>query len=107
MLIIETPTFTRQIGAILSDEEYRQLQNQLVEQPDLGAVIPGTKGLRKMRFAESGKGKRGGGRLIYYWLVNSETLYMVFAYRKSKAEDLTKAQLSMLAKQVEEYIHEG
>jgi hypothetical protein len=106
LLIIETPTFTRQIGTILSDEEYRMLQNQLVEHPDLGVVIPGTKGLRKLRFAESGKGKRGGGRLIYYWLVNSEVLYMAYAYRKSAAEDLTKSQLKTLAKQVEGYINE-
>ena len=106
MLIIETPTFTKQISAILSDDEYRHLQNLLVEHPDLGAVIPGTKGLRKLRFAEGGKGKRGGGRLIYYWLVNSEVLYMVYAYRKSAAEDLTKAQLKTLAKQVGGYIDE-
>jgi len=106
VLIIETPTFTRQIGAILSDEEYRHLQNQLIEQPGVGVMIPGTRGLRKLRFAETGKGKRGGGRLIYYWLVNSDVLYMVYAYRKSAAEDLTASQLKKLAKQVEECIHE-
>ena len=106
MLIIETPTFTRQIGAMLTGDEYRELQNMLVAQPDIGAVIPGTKCLRKMRFAEGGKGKRGGARLIYYWLVNGEVLYMVYAYRKSAAEDLTKAQLKALAKQVEGYIDE-
>jgi mRNA-degrading endonuclease RelE of RelBE toxin-antitoxin system len=107
MIIIETPTFTRQIEIILSDEEYRKLQNLLMEHPDLGAVIPATKGLRKLRFAESGKGKRGGGRLIYYWLVNNEVLYMVYTYRKSEAEDLTKTQLKQLSKQVEEYINES
>jgi hypothetical protein len=106
LLIIETPTFTRQIGTILSDEEYRSLQNRIVEHPDLGTVIPGTKGLRKLRFAEGGKGKRGGGRLIYYWLAKSEVLYMVYTYRKSAAEDLTKSQLAILAKQVEGYINE-
>jgi hypothetical protein len=74
MLIVETPIFTDRISTILSDEEYRTLQNHLIERPDQGVLIPGTKGLRKLRFAVPGKGKRGGGRLIYYWIRDHETL---------------------------------
>jgi mRNA-degrading endonuclease RelE of RelBE toxin-antitoxin system len=106
MVIVETPTFTKRIVTILSDEEYRELQSSLIERPDRGAVIPGTKGLRKLRFGTTGRGKRGGGRLIYYWLVNDELLYMVYAYPKGEISDLTKNQLKILAKQVEEFIDE-
>ena len=106
MLIIETPTFTRKIVELLSDEEYRELQSTLVERPDSGALIPGTKGLRKLRFSLEGRGKRGGGRIIYYWVVGNEIIYMVYAYRKNEQEDLTPKQLKLLAKQVEEFINE-
>src|ERR1051325_6467144 len=106
MLIIETPTFTRKIVELLSDEEYRELQSTLVERPDSGAVIPGAKGLRKLRFSLEGRGQRGGGRIIYYWVVGNEIIYMVYAYRKNEQEDLTPKQLKLLAKQVEEFINE-
>ncbi len=106
MLIVESSIFTKVISKLLSDEEYRELQNQLLEKPEHGVVIPGTSGLRKMRFSEGGKGKRGGGRLIYYWLANADTLYMVYAYKKSDAEDLTKAQMKVLVSHVSEFIHE-
>jgi len=66
MKIIETPIFTKQLEKILDDEEYRQLQNNLVLNPDSGKIIKGSGGLRKMRWAGSGRGKRGGSRVIYY-----------------------------------------
>ena len=69
MEIIETSFFTRQVQAILSEEEYRQLQMALVLQPGMGAVIPGSGGLRKVRWSIGGRGKRGGIRVIYYWAV--------------------------------------
>jgi hypothetical protein len=64
MLIIETPIFTQRIRQFLSDEQYRLLQQQLVTKPDTGRVIPGSGGLRKMRWSVSGRGKRGGIRII-------------------------------------------
>ncbi len=66
MVIIETSIFTKKISSLLNDEEYRTLQNLLVETPNLGDIIQGSGGIRKIRWGISGRGKRGGGRIIYY-----------------------------------------
>ena len=73
MVIIETPIFTRRIQDILADDEYRLLQTQLVQKPDAGKIIPGSGGLRKLRWSAGGHGKRGGIRVIYYWFVSAES----------------------------------
>lgn len=70
MEIIETQVFTKDIVKLLSDNEYRELQKALVENPLLGHLIPGGAGLRKLRWSAGGKGKRGGLRIIYYYVVN-------------------------------------
>ncbi len=67
MKIIETSIFTKHIKDLLSDEEYRLLQNALIKNPAIGKVIRGTGGLRKVRWTIKGKGKSGGTRTIYYW----------------------------------------
>ena len=66
MVLVETATFTRQIGGLLSDEECRIFQGSLAARPDLGDLIPGGGGIRKCRVALAGRGKRGGARVIYY-----------------------------------------
>lgn len=96
MLIIETSIFTRQVRDLLSDDEYRELQVSLVSRPDAGNIIPGSGGLRKVRWATQGKGKRGGLRVIYYWAVARQRLFMLFIYAKSDQDDLTPAQLRVL-----------
>lgn len=64
MIIIETPIFTRRIQTILSGEEYRLLQIHLINKPDVGKIIPGSGGLRKLRWSAGGHGKSGGIRVI-------------------------------------------
>lgn len=64
MVIIETDIFTKQLLALLSDEEYRLLQKDLLERPSAGRIIPGSGGLRKLRWKAEGRGERGGVRLI-------------------------------------------
>jgi hypothetical protein len=66
MVIIETSIFTKKINTLLNDEEYRALQNVLVERPDSGDIIQGSGGIRKIRWGVGGQGKRGGARVIYY-----------------------------------------
>jgi hypothetical protein len=103
MLFIETSVFTKTIRRVMTDEEYRQLQSALVVRPDMGDVIPGSGGLRKLRWKISGRGKRGGARVIYYWAVAPNEIYMLLAYVKAEQEDLTQKQLQMLRQIVGEW----
>ena len=103
MEIIETPIFTKKIKSVLSDNEYRKLQWVLVVNPEAGVVIPGSGGLRKLRWAIPGGGKRGGLRIIYYWYSQDQRIYMLLPYKKSGQEDLTNEQIKILA----EYVKEG
>jgi len=89
MRFVETPVFTKAIGPLLPDDEYRSLQAALVLRPEQGALIRGTGGLSKIRWGRTGRGKRGVLRLIYHWDRETETIYMLYVYAKSKQEDLT------------------
>ena len=102
MVIVETSLFTKQVQKLLTDEAYRQLQSDLASRPDLGAVIPGSGGLRKVRWGYRGQGKRGGVRVIYYWAVSEDHLLMLMMYPKNVQDNLSPAQLKMLRQLVEE-----
>ena len=102
MRFIETPIFTKEVRALLEDEEYRSLQLALLFRPEQGVIIPGSGGLRKIRWRQKGKGKRGGCRVIYYWDEKHETFYMLLAYAKSRQEDLTPMQIKILSNLVKE-----
>ena len=96
MLIIETAIFTKRVNERLNDEQYRLLQWILVRAPESGKIIPGSGGLRKLRWAGSGRGKRGGIRLIYYWFPKQDRLLMLFLFAKNEQADLTMQQLKTL-----------
>ena len=102
MKIIETPIFTRRLKSILDDEDYRDLQNELITNPKAGRLISGSGGLRKYRWSGSERGKRGGSRVIYYWLSEKDTLLMLLIYRKKEQDDLTPDQLKILKALVEQ-----
>lgn len=99
---IETRVFTRQITALTSDDEYRPLQESLLRRPAHGAVIKGTGGIRKLRWGDQSRGKRGGLRIIYYWHVQRELFLMLYAYSKNEQKDLTADQKAILAQAVRE-----
>ena len=101
MKIIETPIFTKRVKRILEDEEYRLLQNEIIVKPESGKIIPGSGGLRKIRWSGSGRGKRGGSRLIYYWFRGDEIILMLMIYTKNETEDLTKDKIKILKSLVE------
>ena len=108
MELIETSTFTRQITALLSDEDYGAFQTRLAANPGLGALIKGGGGIRKIRVAVGPRGKRGGARVIYYWAVRKDLILLLYAYAKNVSADLTPRQVAQLAKVVkEEFCDEG
>jgi len=100
---IETPTFTRLIGKLMDDDEYAKLQLALARRPDWGKVIPGGGGLRKLRWAGSGRGKRGGLRVIYYWQTADDQIWLLVAYPKSERDDLSHDEIKHLKRLVEEF----
>jgi hypothetical protein len=106
MVIIETSMFTRRIKELMSDDEYKDLQEALVNRPDTGAIIQGTGGLRKVRWKLEGRGKSGGVRVIYYWVTADEHIYMLLAYPKSEQDNLTPEQKKALKTIVERWSDE-
>ncbi len=103
MVIIETTIFTRKIKELMSDDEYKLLQESLVNRPDTGAIIQSTGGLRKLRWKLEGRGKSGGVRIIYYWVSVDDQIYMLYAYPKNEQEELTAEQKKLLKKMVERW----
>jgi hypothetical protein len=102
MRFVETPIFTKVITRLLDDDEYRSLQIALMLRPEQGRVVRGAGGLRKVRWAKAGAGKRGGLRMIYYWAPTENTFYMLYAYAKNEQDDLTPAQTRALGQLVRE-----
>ena len=102
MEIYETSVFTKQITGLISDEDYRDLQRVLAVNPLAGALIKNSGGLRKLRWRIAGKGKRGGIRVIYYYVTADNKIFMLVAYEKSKKDDLNQKQLASLRKLVME-----
>jgi len=107
MEFVETPVFTKLITELLSDEDYRLLQNDLAKNPQAGDLIPGGGGIRKLRFALPGTGKRGGARLVYYWQTSKHKTYMLLAYAKAKKENLEPEQVAILKALVKELERHG
>jgi len=103
MVFVESPIFTRIISELMDDEGYRDLQDSLIQNPEVGDVIPGGGGLRKMRWRVAGRGKRGGSRVIYYWVAANDELRMLYAYRKNAQENLSKDQLKTLRRIIERW----
>jgi hypothetical protein len=96
MEFIETPTFTRLVSEFIDDENYSKLQISLAKKPDLGKIIPGGGGIRKLRWARSGKGKRGGLRIVYYWRRTGNQIWMLFVYPKNEQDGLDASELKEL-----------
>src|ERR1043165_1156500 len=99
---IETIAFTRRVVEVMSDDEYRKLQEGLLARPTHGAVIPGTGGARKIRWGSQARGKRGSFRIIYYWHSSRRIFLMLYLYAKNEQGDLTAVQRRTLGKVIEE-----
>jgi hypothetical protein len=86
---------------LLDDESCGALQTHLAKHPGDGDVIRGSGGLRKIRWAAKGHGKRGGVRVIYYWWINKDRISMLFIYPKNEMDDLSAEQLKLLRQALE------
>jgi mRNA-degrading endonuclease RelE of RelBE toxin-antitoxin system len=100
VVFVETPIFTRRIADYLDDDDYARLQSFLALHPQTGKIIQGSGGIRKMRWAGSGRGKRGGLRVIYYWWVSKDRISMLTVYPKNEKDDLAAEQLRQLRNQL-------
>jgi mRNA-degrading endonuclease RelE of RelBE toxin-antitoxin system len=99
---VETELFTRLVQEYLTDDEYGRLQALLMEQPETGPVVPGSGGVRKLRWAAPGRGKRGGYRVIYYVKVEQGVIWMLTIYPKNVRENLPAHVLRQIRKEVED-----
>lgn len=96
MIFIESPIFTEDLQTLLTDEEYAEFQSFLVVSPEHGDVIQGTGGLRKIRWAANGKGKRGGVRVIYYHVNSNMQIRLIYIYKKGVKDDLSEREKAIL-----------
>ena len=103
MVFIESKIFSRYLPEYLGDDEYRMMQIHLAAAPASGALIKGTGGIRKLRWAGSGRGKRGGVRVIYYWQAADNEIYLLTLYAKGEASDLTADEKKILKRMVESW----
>ncbi len=98
---IETKLFTRLVQEYLSDDEYQELQKLLIEQPEAGSVIPGSGGVRKLRWRAAGRGKRGGYRVIYFTKMEQSLIWMLTMYAKNVKDEIPANVLRQIRKEVE------
>src|SRR3990172_10489915 len=102
MEFIETSIFTKLIYTYLSDDEYLGLQGFLLKYPEAGKVVPGSGGVRKLRWAMAGKGKSGSVRVIYYSKKQDDEIWLLTIYSKSEVENIPAHVLRQIAKEIED-----
>lgn len=101
MQLLEATAFTKRVDRLLDRDSYRLLQLRLAADPESGRLIPGTGGLRKMRWKAPGRGKRGGVRVIYYWSAGDDTILLLMLFAKNERTRLTNEQKAALRAIVE------
>lgn len=98
---IETKLFSRLLSEYLTDDEYALLQAALVDAPDRGAVVPGSGGVRKLRWSQPGRGKRGGIRVIYYAKTRDGVIWMLTIYAKNEEENIPAHVLRKIKEEID------
>lgn len=101
MEFIESPLFSKLIDSYMDNEEYIAFQWELALHPEKGDIIPGSGGLRKLRWGFQNKGKRGGTRIIYYYKTKAGQIWLLTIYAKNEAENLPFSLLNKIRKELE------
>ncbi|NUM47388.1 MAG: type II toxin-antitoxin system RelE/ParE family toxin [Anaerolineales bacterium] len=101
MEFIEASAFTRYVYSYLTEDEYLGLQSFLLQFPEAGKVVPGSGGVRKIRWAITGRGKSGGVRVIYYFKRREDEIWLLTIYSKSETENIPAHILRQIAKEIE------
>lgn len=103
LVFFEAPVFTRLLPDYMDDRNYQDLQVALMEDPTRGELMPGTGGFRKLRWRDTrrGKGKRGGLRIIYYYLISEHQIWFVTIYDKDEMTDLTVEEKRILKRAIQ------
>ena len=99
---IETKLFTRLVSEYLADDEYQKLQSTLIQNPNTGDLVPGSGGVRKLRWRAAGRGKRGGYRVIYFTRLAQGVIWMLTIYPKNVAENIPAHMLRQIRKEVDD-----
>jgi hypothetical protein len=102
MIFIETSLFSKLLPEYLTDDEYRALQDYLLKKPDAGDIVRGSGGVRKVRWAPSGRGKSGGIRAIYYWKKSDDEIWMLTLYSKSERATIASHVLKQIAEAIQD-----
>ena len=101
MAVVETERFLKDVEPLLSDEERERLVAFMGANPEAGKILPETGGVRKVRWALAGRGKRGGARVIYYYHSERLPLFLLTAYPKNEKADLSKAERNAMKRLVQ------
>ena len=99
---VETKRFSRLLADYLTDDEYALLQNALTENPERGALVPESGGVRKLRWAQPGRGKRGGIRVIYYAKTREGIIWMLTIYAKNEEENIPAHVLRKIKEEIDD-----
>ena len=102
MEFIEAIAFTKYLYDYLSEDEYLGLQSYLLQYPESGKVVPGSGGVRKVRWAMSDRGKSGGVRVIYYFKKQDDEIWLLTIYSKNEVENIPAHVLRQIAKEIED-----
>jgi hypothetical protein len=100
--VVESTAFARQASAIWSQAEYETFVTYIAANPEVGDFVPGTGGVRKLRWRRPGTGKRGGTRVIYYYTTPAWPLYLLKVYAKNAQSDLSADEIQAYRKMTDE-----
>jgi hypothetical protein len=102
LMFVETPLFSRLVYEYISDVEYAALQSELAQRPEAGTVVPGSGGVRKIRWGVAGRGKRGGVRVIYFARTHLGKIWMLTIYAKNEMGNISPNALRKIRQELED-----